>query len=238
MRRTTQLVIAAGVAGAVFATVFGQFLGTPAAASNGWTIGEARTGTVDVLALLERMLDMEPYASAREAKMQALNAEIEAIDAQRLAITQQVDPNNTDPAAQQALYEQYQSLTQQINARSQQAGQELDTLSAEQLAAAYTRIHTAVQAVAEAQGIDRVFSSRMQADDLDASNTNVIVQEVLLRPLLRDATGTDLTDLVRVELGIPEIVPEAEGPEVPPAEQPGEDPAGQPAGQPAGAGGG
>lgn len=237
MRRTMQLVIAAGVAGAVFATVFGQLLATPAVASGGWTAAEPRLGTVDVLGLLERMLDMEPYASERDAEAQVFNGQLQQFEAQLNATVQQLqqlDPNNPDQTIGQALYEQYQSLSQQYNQKSQERDVRLDKVSAKQLGGAYARIHAAVQTVAEAQGIDRVFSSRMTADDLNTNNTNVVVQEVLLRPLLRDVTGVDLTPAVRAELGIPDEVPPVEGPQAPPADEPVTPPEGEPATPPAG----
>jgi len=103
-------------------------------------------------------------------------------------------------------------LSQRINALGQQAGQDLDKLSARQLADAYARIHTAVQEIAESEGFDRVFSSRMSASDLNAENTNVVVQEVLLRPLMFDGTATDMTPLLLAKLEIPELAPVLEEP--------------------------
>ena len=216
MRRTTQLVLAAGVAGALFATVLGQFfLSTPAVASSGWAGVQARTATVDVLGVLERMLETEPYISEREAETSRWNDQIQPLVSQRdaaLQSLQAMDPSNPDQATGQALYEQYQGLSQRINALGQQAGQDLDKLSARQLADAYARIHTAVQEIAESEGFDRVFSSRMSASDLNAENTNVVVQEVLLRPLMFDGTATDMTPLLLAKLEIPELAPVLEEP--------------------------
>jgi Skp family chaperone for outer membrane proteins len=241
MQRTTQLVVAAGIAGAVFAAALGHLLASPAAASASWergaVVGETKTGTVDVLGLLEVMLDFDPYKTERETETQTWNAQIDPLVAQRDAAVQslqQLDPNNPDQSVAQALYEEYQQLDQRIRSLSQQAGQRIDQLSARQLADAYAKIHAVVQTVSEAQGVDRVYSSRMSAEGMDVTNTNVIVQEVLLRPLLRDTTAVDLTPLVRAELGIPDAPPETpagEGPTPAPIEQPaGELPAGEPGG--------
>lgn len=228
MQRTTQLVVAAGVAGALFTAAIGHFLASPAEASASWERGgiaaETKTGVVDVLGLLENMLDYDPYKSERDTETQGWNAQIEPLVAQRDAAVQslqQLDPNNPDQSIAQGLYEQYQQLDQRVRMLSQQAGQVVDQMSARQLADAYTRIHAAVQKIAGEQGIDRVFSSRMSAEGMDVTNTNVIVQEVLLRPVLRDTAAIDLTAAVRAELGIPEAAPEAEGPA--PADQPAVD---------------
>ncbi len=246
MRRTTQLVVAAGVAGAVFATVLGQFfVTTPAVASSDWTTVEARTATVDVLMLLERMLDTEPYLAERNAEQQRWNDVIEPLMAERdgtLQSLQAIDPTSPDQTAGQALYQQYQQLAQRVNQLSQEAMQDLDKLSARQLADAYARIHAAVAEIAEAEGFDRVFSSRMSASDLNAENTNVVVQEVLLRPLMLDSTATDMTPMIIAKLAIPEpapVVEETPTPEGPANTEPAAEPDAEPATDPAaGEGGG
>ena len=214
MHRTTSLLVAAGLVGAVFATVLGQFVSTPAIAGS-QTQAEARTGVVDVLLLLEQMLDTEPYATDRNNEAQGWDGQLAQLEAQINGTVQQLqalDPNNPDPAVAQPLYEQYQSLNQRYSQLQQERGMNLDKFSAGQLAEAYSRIHAAVQVVAEANGVDRVFSSRMTGDDVNADNTNVVVQEVLLRPVIRDVTAMNLTDQVRAELGIPEPTVEEEGP--------------------------
>lgn len=230
MQRSTQLVVAAGVAGAVFSTVLGQFLASPAPASASWEYPgqplDAKTGTVDVLGLLERMLDYDPYKTERDTETKGWNDQIQPLADQRDAAVQslqQLDPNNPDQSIGQNLYQQYQQLDQRIRSLSQQAQQSIDHLSAKQLADAYAKIHAAVQKVADEQGVVRVFSSRMTGEGLETTNTNVVVQEVLLRPLLRDTSAMDLTELVRMELGIPDTPPP--GPEQNPLDTPAEQPA-------------
>lgn len=227
MQRTTQLVLAAGFAGAVFATFLSHAWSTPAMASSALYGAEVKVGTVDVLKLLERMLDGEPYASAREATTKTWNDQIAGLVSERDALVQSLTQMNPEDPNAQGLYEQYQGLQQRINSLGQEAGAAVDKLSAQQLADAYKHIYAAVQSIAEAGGYDRVFSSRMTVDDINADNTNVIVQEVLLRPVLRNVSGDDLTPLVMAELGVVEAPPAPE-PGAQPEAQPGEAPAGQP----------
>ena len=236
MHRNTLLVLAAGLAGAFSTAVAGHLFLTPAVASSSSavTLTDARTGTVDVLQLLERMLDMESYATERDNETRVWNEQVTSIAQERdsyLQALQQMDPSQAETPAAQSLYAQYQSAQQRFDQARQQAGMAIDTLAAGQLTRAYQAVHAAVQKVAAEQGYDRVFSSRMDVDAIDASNTNVVVQEVLLRPVLFDGTGDDLTPLIVAELGIPERAdPAVEGP-VPGAEgEPAADPVTPPAG--------
>lgn len=243
MHRNTTLVLAAGLTGAISSAVAGHFFLTPAVASPTTALhSEARTATVDVLYLLERMLDMESYAAELADETRVWNEQVQTIANERdgfLAALQQLDPSEADSPAAQSLYAQYQNAQQRFNQARQQASTAIDTLAANQLSRAYKDIYATVQRIAGEQGYDRVFSSRMSVDTLDAGNTNVVVQEVLLRPVLFDSTGTDLTPVVREALGIPEQaqpVPDAEGP-VPGGEgQPAGDPTVEPATPPAGGG--
>ena len=209
MHRNTMLVLAAGLAGAFSTAVAGHLFLTPAVASpSEVSITDARTGTVDVLQLLERMLDMESYATERDNETRVWNEQVTSIAQERdsyLQALQRMDPEQAETPAAQSLYAQYQSAQQRFEQARQQAGMAIDSLAAGQLTRAYQAVHTAVQKIAAEQGYDRVFSTRMTVDAIDASNTNVVVQEVLLRPLLFDATSDDLTPLIATELGIPEM---------------------------------
>lgn len=212
MPRTTHLVLAAGIAGAVFAGLVNSAVSVPASAGLGAADPQPKVGTVDVLLLLEQMLDGEPYAAARDAAAKAWNDQIQPLVSQRDDVVQSLSGLGQDDPGAQGLYQQFQGLEQRIRQLSQEAEASVDQTSAEQLADAYKKIHAAVGQVAAEHGYDRVFSSRMSVDEFNAENTNVVVQEVLLRPVLANTPGHDLTDLVRESLNIPEPAEEEAGP--------------------------
>jgi Skp family chaperone for outer membrane proteins len=232
MPRATSLVLAAGIAGAVTASVLHNVVSLPAfAQAQGAASAEGKAATVDVLKLLETMLETGEYADARTAAGDVWNTQIEPLGTELQDLRQSItnmDPN--DPAAQ-GLYQQFQSVQQRIGSLQQEAGQAMDKMSAEQLADAYRKIYAAVDTVAAAHQIDRVFSSRMTVDDITTENTNVVVQEVLLRPVLRNVPEMDITDMVRQELNLPEPGAEPAQPEQPAQGEP------QPVEQPQGGGG-
>lgn len=233
MHRNTMLVLAAGLTGALSTAFAGHFLMTPAVAHQASELQSAeRTATVDVLKLLERMLDTEEYIAGRESESRVWNDQVGAIAAERdgyLAALQQLDPTQAESPQAQALYTQYQDAQQRFLQKRQEAAMAVDAMAAGQLSRAYQEVHATVQRVAAEQGYDRVFSSRMAVDNLDASNTNVIVQEVLLRPVLYTAAADDLTATVMEALGIPEQPePAPEGPVPAPTPAPAEDGASTP----------
>lgn len=219
MHRNTLLVLAAGVAGALSTAVAGHMFLTPAWAQNGQPTqaGEPATATVDVLGLLERLLETEEYATERDSERQVWAEQTQTLQSEAqmlLQSLQQLDPQQAESPEAQNLYAQYQSAVQRFNQLQQQQGMAMDRLAARQLTDAYQRIHTTVEQVASERGFARVFSSRMTADEIDASSTNAVVQEVLIRPVLFDVASVDLTPDVREALGLPEQAEEPAAPAV------------------------
>lgn len=241
MRSMTIVAALAAVCGGIGGASVSALVGERAVAQPTGTQG-VRMATVDVLGVLERMLESELYRPARDEATAAWNDQLQSLGTERDALVQTLqtmDPQ--DPAAQQA-YEQYQALGQRMYALQQEAQTAIDRFSAEQLADAYRKVYDAARAVAAREGFSHVFASRMSAEDIKAESTNVIVQEVLARPMLMSGEGEDLTALVVAELNIPETDPlpgvgpePAEIPPAPGATEPGvSEPGG--AGEPAGSG--
>jgi Skp family chaperone for outer membrane proteins len=216
MHRNTLLVLAAGAAGAISTTIAGHALSTTAWAEARPHVAEPRTAVVDVLGLLEGMLDKEAFAEERNSEDRGWNEQLQATRDEAQALLQSLqalDPDDAESPQAQTLYAQYQSASNRFNQLQQQRATAMDRLAARQLTEAYVRIHAEACAIAEAEGYDRVYASRMTADGIDAQSTNAVVQEIMIRPLLYDVAGDDLTDRVRESLDIPESAsPEAEVP--------------------------
>lgn len=183
---------------------------SPATAS----FAEVRIGTVDTLSLLERLMETEPYRLEREQhtaswndQLKAASENIQALEARLIAMTPQ------DPAAQE-VYGQYQAQQQAIQELQQRAYTDVDEFSARQLADAYRKLHEACNRVAAERGYTHVVSTRLATHELREVGTNVLLQEVMIRPLIRAPQSDDLTDAVADALQLPKVQPE------PPAPQP------------------
>lgn len=174
---------------------------------------EVRIATVDTLSLLERLMETEAYRLEREQhtaswneQLKAMSDNIQALEARLIAMTAQ------DPAAQE-VYGQYQSQQQAIQELQQRAFADVDEFSARQLADGYRKLHEAYNRVAAERGYTHVVSTRLATDDLREVGTNVLLQEVMIRPLIRAPEGDDLTDAIAEALQLPEVLPEPSGPE-------------------------
>lgn len=216
MPSMTRTLLAGSIAGAVLASVAASAFNAPAFAQV--STAESRDGfaTCDVLICLERVLDSPEYADAREQTAQPWNDQIQSLVDELNGIRatiEQMEP--TDPTAQ-GLYQQYQSVAQRVNALRQEADVDIDAFAAGQLADAYRVIHAAVQKVGDELGYEQVLATRLSVDDIDAPNTNAMVQEVMMRLVLKSDPADDITDAVIAELNIPEPAPEA--PELPDTE--------------------
>ncbi len=172
---------------------------------------EVRIATVDTLSLLERLMETEAYRLEREQhtsswndQLKAMSENIQALEARLIAMTPQ------DPAAQD-VYGQYQSQQQAIQELQQRAYADVDEFSARQLADGYRKLHEACNRVATERGYTHVVSTRLAVDELREVGTNILLQEVMIRPLLRAPAGDDLTDAIADALQLPEAA-DAVGP--------------------------
>ncbi|GMV70616.1 MAG: hypothetical protein AMXMBFR77_04550 [Phycisphaerales bacterium] len=170
-----------------------------------------RIATVDTLSLLERLMETEAYRLEREQhtsswndQLKAMSENIQALEARLIAMTPQ------DPAAQD-VYGQYQSQQQAIQELQQRAYADVDEFSARQLADGYRKLHEACNRVATERGYTHVVSTRLAIDELREVGTNILLQEVMIRPLLRAPAGDDLTDAIADALQLPEAA-DAVGP--------------------------
>jgi len=241
MNRSVQFMLVAGIVGAAIGSFAFNTLSTTAFARDADAIRSSSTssaqldgtvGTVDVLRCLERVLESPDYASERQNSATVWNDQIQKLlDEQNAVKAKAGDLKPDDPAAQD-LYQQFQSLNQRISSLQKNAVAAIDKLSAEQIAKAYRLIHATIKQVGTDLGYTRVFASRMNTEDIVADNTNSMVQEVLLRPVIYANDANDLTEQVIDALNLPEPVPEP----IPAANknenaQDANPPADQPAGQ-------
>lgn len=173
--------------------------------------GSQKMATVDVLALVQETLQADDFRPERESVAEEWTARLDQAQSelQRLQEEIQLLPQN-DPQ-QGPLRQQYQRLAQQAQQIGQQANQAYQEMSARQAREAYTRVHAAADKVAASGGFGVVFATRTDATIDESSNLATVTQEILARPVLFGPATTDLTGMVRTELGLPEPGAEVEG---------------------------
>jgi Skp family chaperone for outer membrane proteins len=175
-----------------------------AIASQDTASSSQKMATVDVLALVQETLQSDTFRPERESVAEEWTRRLDAAQAelQRLQEEIQLLPQN-DPQ-QGPLRQQYQRLAQQAQQIGQQANQAYQEMSARQAREAYAKVHSAADKVAASQGFGVVFATRTDATIDESSNLATVTQEILARPVLFGPATTDLTGMVRTELGLPE----------------------------------
>ncbi|MCW5776812.1 MAG: OmpH family outer membrane protein [Phycisphaeraceae bacterium] len=171
---------------------------------------EVRIATVDTLSLLERLMETDAYRLEREQhtatwndQLRSMSESIQQLEARLMAMSPQ------DPAAQE-VYGQYQSQQHAIQEMQQRAYSDVDEFSARQLADGYRKLHEACNRVAAERGYSHVVSTRLAIDELREVGTNILLQEVMIRPLLRAPAGDDLTDAIATALQLPDRTDEGD----------------------------
>ncbi len=162
--------------------------------------------SIDVFALIDRGLSTDAMQAERTEFETSMNASMEQLQQQLVAIQTQLGSMTADDPNAQSAYQEYQQLQSAAQYQSQQASVGYQTLIAQQIARAYTEIYAAANELAAESGYAFVFATRSDGELLQTDTINGITQEILARPLVTPPSATDITEQVRIKLGYPEEV--------------------------------
>ncbi len=183
--------------------VAGSVWTRPATGTGITSIAESDIAVVDIYHLVD-ILIMSDDASDQRAQFEANGqAQLTAYEQQLLGIqTQMSTMTQNDPGAAE-LYNQYQQVSQAIQQTTNQINNDYQTLLATQIADAYKEIHAAVNEVAGSENLTWVFATRRDADLVQTTTLTGVTQEILARPLVTPPTAGDITEMVRMHMGLP-----------------------------------
>lgn len=183
--------------------VAGSIWTRPAMGTKTLSVAQGDIGLVDIYHLVD-ILIMSDDASAERAQFEADgNAQITAYEQQLLGIqTQMAGITQDDPKAAE-LYNQYQQVNQAIQQTTNQINASYQQLLATQIADAYKTIHAATNEVSAEQGYTFVFATRRGTDLVQTTTLTGVTQEILARPLVTPPDAVDITEAVRLHLGLP-----------------------------------
>jgi len=175
----------------------------PAIGTKTLSVAQGDIGLVDIYHLVD-ILIMSDDASAERAQFEANgNAQITTFEQRLIGIqTQMAGITQDDPKAAE-LYNQYQQVNQAIQQTTNQINADYQQLLATQIADAYKTIHAATNEVSAEQGYTFVFATRRGADLVQTTTLTGVTQEILARPLVTPPEAVDITDTVRIHLGLP-----------------------------------
>lgn len=160
--------------------------------------------TIDLYALLELRLRSEELIAARDDAVAPLADQLEQLQQRLQTLAAQIQGQGVDSPESAPLITEFQTLQPSV----QQLQQEVNTVAtrtyASQMMQAHSEIIAAADAVASEAGYDVVLASRGADRPLDEGPIDVMVQELLARPVVRAPAGVDLTEKVRERLGLPD----------------------------------
>jgi Skp family chaperone for outer membrane proteins len=190
--------IAIGVASLGGGQALAQAGGQPAASPAGLKIA-----TVDVLKIVERHMARPELDSARSTLVKSWQDQINAVDAELKALQQQAQGlAQTDPKMQE-LGAQYQAKQENYQKMSQTAQAAVDKLLSTQMVEGFDAVRGAIKTIAARNGYTLVLMSRPAAEPIDPTNQNLVLQQILARPVLEATGSTDITEVVIAELKLP-----------------------------------
>lgn len=165
-----------------------------------------RIATVDAVGLLEVMLETdETFEAEREELRQAISDNLEDVRGEIERIQQEAQQRVGNDPELQALQQQFRRATQRLSQVEQESAQRVQRMTSQQARRGYADIHAAIVAVAEERGLEHVMSTRRGGEIPSSRNTpTAVFQDILARSLVVAPESSDITELVRERLGLPD----------------------------------
>ncbi|MBL4810050.1 MAG: OmpH family outer membrane protein [Phycisphaerales bacterium] len=183
--------------------IAGSIWTRPAMGTKTLSAGQGDIGVVDIYNLVDIYI-MSDKASDERSEFEAVSsAAISTYEQQLSAIQAQMATMSQDDPQAATLYNQYQQINQAIQQTTNKINADYQSLLATQIASAYKTIHAATNEVAADQGYTFVLATRRGADLVQTTTLTGVTQEILARPLVTPPEAADLTDAVRIHLGLP-----------------------------------
>lgn len=157
---------------------------------------------VDVFGLIDLVLKKPELEAARTKFDTDKQAQVNQMQNRLQELQNLVQANPGDPNTQQ-YYAEGQQLQQSLQQFYQSYQVEMQSLIAGQIGDAYKAVYAAARAQADEEGIVFLFATRPD-DDLLVDSLSGVAQEILARPLISPAASLDITEAVRVRMGLPE----------------------------------
>jgi hypothetical protein len=185
--------------------VAGALLARPAVGTKTASIGQGEIGVVDVYNLVDILIMADEASQQRSNFETQSNAAIAEYEQRLIGIQTQMSGMTQDDPKAAALYANYQQVTQQIQQATNQINDGYQVLLATQIADAYKIIHAAVNEISADQGYTFVLATRRGADLVQTTTLTGVTQEILARPLVTPPEAVDMTEAVRIHLGLPTL---------------------------------
>lgn len=198
--KTTLAAVMIGGTLAVAGLAVSQF--STAGASARTAPESARVATIDVFAIVDRMLLNEDNQEAMVALQNRVNEQLNEIDEEVRGLQARLNELPDGSPERNQIIQQGQQILQQREQLYNQAVEQIEAQRGELAADAYEQIHKAANELANGNGYTHVIATRGEPQNIDRRALNSVVQEITLRPILAFPKGDDITDRVMEKLGI------------------------------------
>lgn len=198
MRRAERFLLLAAL---VIALAAFLRIGNPSDAHAAYRQSNEHTIAVCAIPLIvNELMSSDRFLPAREALGARLEAEIQPLLDEAKAIYDSLQSAKQDDPETQSKLRRFQQLQQQVRERQQSASVEIERITANQIVECYKLVRSSAIAVAEDLGFDYVIASVGEDEDLTSESVEVVLRQMVARPVVLAPKDVDITEDVREDL--------------------------------------
>lgn len=164
--------------------------------------GPVRIATIDVYAIVEKMLAKGDYKKAQDDLADKWTTKLEAIkkDFAKIQADLQVLPQS-DPKFQET-YRTARDKQGEFDKAVQSKDVESEALTSRQLTEVYQQVRDAASKAADRMGYTHVVVTRPPERPITSQTVGATLQELLARPIIKTPAGDDITKTVAADLKV------------------------------------
>jgi hypothetical protein len=208
MNTTERLVIYSGLAASLLLGLVGRMpsSGSVAVARPAATADAARIASLDVLAVVERMISNDVYKPQREAYEADQAKKLQPMADELQKIKDEAKDLKEESERFKALNTSFVEKNNAFNKLRSEAGAAVELYNTNQVGEAYRLVIEAATRIADSAGYTHIIASKGGPTTIASRNIPGAVQEILARPLIKGVAADDLTDRLIKELKLENVV--------------------------------
>ena len=153
-----------------------------------------KIATVDVLAIVARMLESDLYKPANLANAEKYDAQLRKMLEELEGVRNRALAEAEATEARKALEAEFLDKNNKFEQARSTAQQAIEQFNTDQVSEAYRLVCEAANSLAQSLGYSHVIVSRGAGERINSNTVAGAVQEILARPVIRSVADDDLTD--------------------------------------------
>jgi len=206
MKTTERFVMYTGLAACLLMGISGRFAPTQTAIARPVAIDAPKLASIDVLAVVERLVSTDKYKGDRNAFETEQAKKLQPLADEMKKIQDDAKDLKEDSDKFKGLSKDFSEKNSKFQQLRNEAANQVELFNTNQVGEAYKLVIDGATKMADSLGYTHVISSKSGSLAITSKNIPGAVQEMLARPLIKGVAADDLTERLIKQMQLENVV--------------------------------